>query len=293
MLASIRVHAISRAMVLSSLLYTMSERASAEVAAAFLAEHRLEGDLRTRRWAACCCSRAGHLRLATGDGAGALHDFEQMQRRDALSGLDNPAMASRGSQALAHLGLGDRAAAGALAAEELERARRWGTPSALAFALRAAGLVEGGADGIDLLRESAMAVEGSAATYERARSLAALGAALRRAGHRRDAREPLREALDIADRGGALRLAITAREELVSAGARPRRAALNGRDALTPSERRVAALAADGLSNREIAQALFVTVRTVEGHLTQTYMKLDVGCREQLAAALAAPAEVV
>ncbi|MEA2193299.1 MAG: hypothetical protein QOI73_3420, partial [Solirubrobacteraceae bacterium] len=62
----------------------------------------------------------------------------------------------------------------------------------------------------------------------------------------------------------------------------------SGRDALTPSERRVAQLAADGLSNREIAQALFVTVRTVEGHLTQTYAKLDVGSREQLARALSA-----
>jgi DNA-binding CsgD family transcriptional regulator len=97
----------------------------------------------------------------------------------------------------------------------------------------------------------------------------------------------LREALDVADRCGALRLARRAREDLVATGARPRRLALRGRDALTPSERRVAQLAADGLGNREIAQALFVTARTVEGHLTHAYMKLDISSRDQLPAALA------
>lgn len=144
----------------------------------------------------------------------------------------------------------------------------------------------GGADGIELLRDSVAAVEDSPAAYERARSLTELGAALRRAGHRRDAQQPLREALDLADRCGALRLARRAREELVAAGARPRRAALSGRESLTPSERRVAQLAADGLSNREIAQALFVTLRTVEGHLTQTYTKLDISSRDALSVAL-------
>ena len=87
-------------------------------------------------------------------------------------------------------------------------------------------------------------------------------------------------------RCGALRLAGRAREELVAAGARPRRAALSGRDALTPSERRVAQLAADGMTNREIAQALFVTEKTVETHLGRAFMKLGVRSRKQLAQAL-------
>ena len=289
MLGTIPLHAPARAMVLSCLLDTMRERADRGVAEAFLVEHGIDGDLWATAMAGMLLFSRGHLRLAAGDARAALRDFEQLQRRDELSGLDTPAMPSRASQALAHLALGERDAARALAAEELARARRWNTPSALAFALRTAGLVEGGAAGMELLRESAVAV-GEAVPYERARSLAALGAALRRAGHRRDAREPLREALDLADRCGALRLAAAAREELVASGARPRRAARSGRDALTPSERRVAQLAADGLTNREIAQALFVTVRTVEGHLTQTYMKLDACSREQLATALAAPA---
>ncbi|MDQ3678366.1 MAG: LuxR C-terminal-related transcriptional regulator [Actinomycetota bacterium] len=127
----------------------------------------------------------------------------------------------------------------------------------------------------------------AACTYEHARSLTELGAALRRAGHRREARETLREALDLADRCGALRLADRARDELVATGARPRRLALRGRDALTPSERRVADLATAGLGNRDIAQALFVTVRTIDGHLTNAYMKLEISSRDQLAAALA------
>ena len=139
-----------------------------------------------------------------------------------------------------------------------------------------------------MLRDSVTAVQHSPARLEHARSLTDLGAALRRAGHRRDAQQVLRHGLDIADRCGALRLARRARQELIATGARPRRAALNGRDALTPSERRVAQLAADGLGNREIAQALFVTMRTVEGHLTNTYTKLNIRARSELAAALAA-----
>ena len=103
-----------------------------------------------------------------------------------------------------------------------------------------------------------------------------LGAALRRRGRTEAAREPLREALHLADRDGAVRLAERARAELRAAGARPRRAALTGRDALTPAERRVAALAAEGRTNRQIAQELFVTQRTVETHLTHTFAKLDI-----------------
>jgi DNA-binding CsgD family transcriptional regulator len=118
------------------------------------------------------------------------------------------------------------------------------------------------------------------------RALCDLGAALRRRGRREAAREPLRLALDLADRGGALRLAARARAELHDAGARPRRAALSGRGALTPSEHRVAALAAEGHSNRQIAQRLFVTQRTVETHLTHAFQKLDIRSREELAPAL-------
>ena len=97
----------------------------------------------------------------------------------------------------------------------------------------------------------------------------------------------LLEALDIGQHAGAVPLSAQAETELRAAGARPRRTVLRGPAALTASERRVAELAADGLTNREIAQALFVTPRTVEGHLTRVFTKLDVASRRELPARLA------
>jgi DNA-binding NarL/FixJ family response regulator len=112
------------------------------------------------------------------------------------------------------------------------------------------------------------------------------GAALRRSGRRAAAREPLAEALDLAARSGARPLAVRAREELKLAGARPRREWRTGVEALTPSELRVARLAAEGRTNREIAQALYVTLKTVEGHLARTYDKLNIRGRGELAQGL-------
>jgi DNA-binding NarL/FixJ family response regulator len=155
-----------------------------------------------------------------------------------------------------------------------------------AVALRATGLVQGGRDGIERLREAAAVLEHAPAPLERARVLIDLGAALRRTGERRAARELLRSGLDLAHQLGGLALADRARRELRIAGARPRRDALRGRDALTPSELRIARMAAEGLTNRQIAQALFVTLRTVELHLTNAYAKLSIGNRTQLGEAL-------
>jgi DNA-binding CsgD family transcriptional regulator len=121
---------------------------------------------------------------------------------------------------------------------------------------------------------------------EVARGRADYGAALRRAGCRVQARAQLERALDLAHRCGARRIAARAREELISAGAKPRRDAITGRDALTASELRVARMAAEGLTNREIAQALFVTIRTVTTHLGHVYQKLNITGREQLRLAL-------
>ncbi len=117
-----------------------------------------------------------------------------------------------------------------------------------------------------------------------AEALGALGAALRRAGRRSEAREPLREARELALRVGAKGLEARVHEELVIAGARPQRVAVAGVDGLTPSERRVAELAASGRRNREIAEELFVTLKTVEVHLGRAYGKLGINSRSQLAA---------
>ena len=147
-------------------------------------------------------------------------------------------------------------------------------------------MLEGGERGLRDLREAAELAAASGARLEHARGLVELGAALRRANQRTAAREPLRTGLDLAYRCGAARLAQRARAELLAAGARPRRGALTGLEALTVSERRVAELAATGMSNPEIAQALFVTLNTVEGHLRHAYQKLSIGSRGQLPAAL-------
>jgi DNA-binding CsgD family transcriptional regulator len=94
-------------------------------------------------------------------------------------------------------------------------------------------------------------------------------------------------ALDLAHRAGATALASRAHHELLATGARPRRRSLAGPDALTASEQRVARLAADGLTNRQIAQALYITEHTVATHLHRSYQKLNIQSRAELAAALA------
>ena len=201
-------------------------------------------------------------------------------------GHGDAAIPTCGSAALAHHQLGDESGRGRSPPRSSCGRAVGDAERAVVRAAHRGDRHAAGRRGSRCSREAAAAVADSPARYERARSLTEYGAALRRAGHRTQARAPLREALELADACGARRTAARAREELLATGARPRRIALSGADALTPSERRVARLAVDGLSNREIAQALFVTVRTVEGHLTQSYMKLDIAGREQLAAAL-------
>ncbi len=285
-LTTLNPHAIARSLLLACLMQTMIERSDPTTWEPFLAAHDIEGDLGGRVMGSMLLYARGHVWLAAGKPGPALADFETLWRRDEMSGQHTPALPSLVPQALAHLQLGQRNAARACATEGVEQARQWNTPAGLAYALRAAGLVEGGAEGLELLGEAVATVERSPARYEHACSTTELGAAQRRAGHRRVARETLREGLDLADRCGALRLVRRAHDELVATGARPRRRALRGRDALTPSELRVVQLAADGLGNREIAQSLFVTARTVEGHLTNAYMKLDISSRQQLPDAL-------
>jgi DNA-binding CsgD family transcriptional regulator len=208
------------------------------------------------------------------------------ERQDALY-ISNPALIPwRSTAALAHAALGETEAARRLAAEEVELACAFGAPRASGIALRAAGVVEPGRGGVPLLEDAVEALSQSPARLEYARALVDLGTALRRLGERTRAREPLREGLSLAHECGATALAEHARGELVIAGARPRRDALHGRDALTPSELRIARMAATGLTNREIAQALFVTTKTVETHLHHAFQKLDIEARGDLAAAI-------
>ena len=230
----------------------------------------------------------GRLRLAQGDTRGGIEDFSAAQDMRESAGITNPALFHcRSTIAVALAAVGERDEARQLAEAELAAARAFADPAALGVALRGAGLVERAGEGIEYLREAVCQLERSQARLEHARALVDLGAALRRHGTRREATSSLREALDLADRCGARVIAEQARAELRISGARPRRARISGIESLTPSERRVAELAATGLTNREIAQALFVSHPTVVTHLGHCYQKLDIRSRDQLAQALA------
>ena len=233
--------------------------------------------------------RRGQLRAAQGRLDEALDDLRTAGMRLAAFGCANPALFPwRSEAALVLSRLGRRDDAIELASEEVELARRWGAPRPLGGALCSAGLVLGGDQGLALLREATAVLEPSPAVLVRARAATELGAALRRANQRAQAREPLALGLELAERAGATALVGRAREELIATGARPRRAERTGIASLTASERRIAQLAADGQTNRDIAQALFVTPKTVEGHLSHTYQKLGVRSRSQLGEAFRA-----
>jgi DNA-binding CsgD family transcriptional regulator len=221
----------------------------------------------------------GELAMARGDPATALADFTR-------AGREFPYSAWRPGAALAHRLLGERERAVELADEELGRARRFGAPRALGIALRTAGRCQGGERGTALLMASVDVLGTSPAVLELAASLCELGTALRAAGQPLDSQAHLRAAFRLAHRCGARPLAERAREELVASGGTPTAPSPSGVEALTATELRVCRLAAQGLSNAEIAQSLFVTRRTVETHLASSCRKLDVPSPAELPQAL-------
>ncbi len=192
----------------------------------------------------------------------------------------------RSDAALALDALGQREQARELAEEELRLARASGAPRCLGIALRASALLADGERRLRGLEEAVAVLDQSGADLELARSLIDPGAMLRRARQPTRAREPLRRGFELASQCGGSRLANYAHQELVASGVRPRRPGVEGRDALTPSELRVAELAARDLMNRDIAQALFITEKTVETHLGHAYAKLGLKSRRELAKVL-------
>ncbi|HWF52752.1 MAG TPA: LuxR C-terminal-related transcriptional regulator [Solirubrobacteraceae bacterium] len=229
----------------------------------------------------------GRLRLELGDPEAAVDDLLAAGERLEAWGLHNPtvcAWRSHAALALSALGAHDRAVT--LAEEEVALACRWATPRALGVARRALALAYNDERTIPLLRDCCTTLAASQAPVEHARALTDLGASLRRAGQRTQAREHLRTALEIAHATGAGALAERAHTELSATGARPRLPLRTGLDSLTPSERRIALMAAGGHSNMTIAQDLFVTIKTVEMHLTSTYRKLNIASRSELAHAI-------
>ena len=230
----------------------------------------------------------GRLAIAQGHPREGIRDLTAVGAWLERWPIQNPSVIAWRSTIATALEPTERERAVQLADTEIRHARALDQPRAHGIALRARALLEQRSESIDLLRGATAVLEASPARLEHARALADLGAALRRNGHRADARHPLRQALDVAHRCGASALAHVARLELLATGARPRRAVLSGRDALTATELRVAELAASGYSTPEIAQSLFVSTRTVETHLGHAYLKLDIRSRKELAKVLSA-----
>jgi DNA-binding CsgD family transcriptional regulator len=226
----------------------------------------------------------GRLHASEGRTEDALADFEACSRDEPWWGRDLPSLLPwRSDAALALAALGDAARACELADEEVALAHAFGAPRAVGIALRAAALVREGAERVRRLEEAERVLRDGDARLEWARTLTDLGAEQRRQGARTAARRPLAAALDVAVRAGADRLADRARQELRASGARPRRDVGSGVGALTPAERRVADRAAEGLGNREIAQLLWLSEKTVETHMSSVLRKLGLRSRAEVA----------
>ena len=202
--------------------------------------------------------------------------------------FDNPSTVPWRSWAAEGLRLLDRADEARARSDELALARRWGDPPAIGTSLRVLGSGRRRKEGIACSARRSRCRGLEAQGRVRAR-LVDLGAALRRANQRVEARQRLRQGVDLAGSMGAFGLA-GARERRNRRHGQGRGVLQTGLDALTASERRVAQLAAEGMSNKEIAQTLFVTIKTVEVHLSHAYRKLEISSRRQLDEALLTPA---
>ena len=228
------------------------------------------------------------LRLIGGDVIGALADLESQQACESRWGIVNEAgLPWRSLMAEALRVKGERDQAARWATDAFERSDRFGAPRLAALSLIALGRCR--TDPGEAAESFSAAIgraEEAGARLDQARAQIELGAAQRRAGDTDASRSNLNEGMALARSCGGAALAERAWEELVAGGARPRKILRSGVDALTASESRVARMAADGRTNKQIAEELFVTVRTVETHLRHSFQKLEISSRKELAEAL-------
>jgi DNA-binding CsgD family transcriptional regulator len=277
-------------MAYATLIETLIERGEPGAARAALARAEAEGAPDSSLQLNLLGHSRGLLLLAEDHPDAAVEQLLEAGRRQTAWGVRNPStLPWRSSAARGLAAIGDREQARRLAAEEVRLARLVGAPRALGVALRTLGLIEGGEEALQPRREAEEVLAASSARLEHARTLVELGAALRRLGQRSAARDPLRQGLDLAHRCGGIALVDRARHELRALGVRVPRPVLSGLESLTPSERRVADIVAQGLSNRDAAQALFVTEKTIEAHLSRAYRKLNIHSRNELTNALTTP----
>ena len=225
----------------------------------------------------------GRLHLQRNNIDAAQQDLEEVEHMVEDFGDTNPTMLPWRSLAgvIAHMS-GEEARSRKLIGDEIRIAQMFELPIPLGVSLRRRALTESGEQALATLREAVSVLQGTEASLELARAHAGLGRGLRRAGQRVEARAQLGIGMDLAHRCGATAVEAEIREELAAAGGRPRRSALTGVESLTPTELRVAQLAAQGMSNSRIAEQTFVSRNTVAWHLRNIFRKLAVESREQL-----------
>jgi DNA-binding CsgD family transcriptional regulator len=228
----------------------------------------------------------GRIRVELGETEAGLADLLEVDRRTTRAGV-YPSVDWVPSATLALTRLGRHEQALQIADRELQEAAAFGAPRRHGIALATAGRLAPDREGASLLEAAAEMLAQCGARLEYARARLDLGVRLRRGGDLEAARVPLADALETADACGGWAVAGQASAELIATGARPRRASRSGPRSLTPAELRVATLAAEGLSNRQIAQTLFLSTKTIEGQLSHAYAKLKIGSRAELAGALA------
>jgi DNA-binding CsgD family transcriptional regulator len=274
--------------------YALAVRAMADAhrgreAARLSAKQALELGGRTQNTPAVHFATAalGLLDLSTGgaeEAAAVLEPLVEFARTEQIREPGLTRYATDRVEALVELGRVDEAA------ELLDwyeaNAERLGRRSALAASWRCRGLLAAAArridDALDAFGRALAEHDAVLLPFDRARTLLALGATLRRAKRKADARRALEEAIAAFDSLGAAAFAARARSELERIGGRP-----PSKGGLTPTERQIAELVAEGRSNKEVAAALFVSVKTVEANLSRTYAKLGIRSRAGLARHLA------
>jgi DNA-binding NarL/FixJ family response regulator len=278
-LASSEVPNFARRRLHGTLVHCLIEEGALEQAERVLVDAGLDKLVPDAAFCSDILGARGRLRLARGDARGALEDLLLCGRRERVWGPRALLVPHHwaADAALAHAALGERDAALSLADETIAVARELGAPGALGVALRTAGALRRDPD---LLEEAVSHLYASDMQLELARGLFELGCAL-------PARERLRDARELAVDCGARALSAEAEARLTEAGGRLPRLHASGVRALTAQERRVAELAARDMTNRQIAQELYLTEKTVETHLSNAYRKLTIKSRRQLATKLA------
>jgi DNA-binding CsgD family transcriptional regulator len=276
------------------LIDVLIERGEFAEADHLLMTHGLTGSLPESHTFTEFLGARGRLRLSQRQMEQGIEDLEELGRRLERVGDAPPNLRASLASSLvpALLRAGRWEEAEEIGEDAVRGSRAFGQPRFIAAALHAHALTRVNGADIEGLQDAASIYAEIGAPLEVARTLVEIGSALRRQRQPTNAREPLREALDLARWCGARSLAERAEHELRASGARPRRERITGRDALTASEQRVAQLAIDGMTNRQIAETLFVTRKTVESHLEHIFRKLGIHSRVELEHALAAEGEL-